>query len=153
MYFGLGHMGAGFGRLGSASSKRGASGVSLTTPILTWTTDSSDATPEFEGDFVDLQEGDVGRLEWTLDSDPTFASIIGFDENTADAGEVVALQLNFVVGALGDDDYLFRLRHSRGAVNSAWSDSEAVTIAAGVAGSSFGARYWGRRYYGQRAFG
>lgn len=102
---------------------------SLPAPVLTWVSAADDNTPLFEGVFTGLLEGDVGRLQLSTDvgfTSPTEAT------NTADAAEVLALQLDYTSGALADGQWWARVRHERGASVSAWSNVETKTIATTV---------------------
>jgi hypothetical protein len=99
--------------------------TTLTAPTLTWVSAADDNTPLFEGDFTNLLEGDVGRLQLSTDAgftSPTEAT------NTADAAEVLALQLDYTTGPLADGQWWARVRHERGASVSAWSNVETKTI-------------------------
>lgn len=103
--------------------------ASLTAPVLTWVSADTDNTPLFEGVFTDLQENDVGRLQISTDAGFTAPTEI---TNTADAAEVLALQLDYTSGALINAQYWVRVRHERGASVSAWSNVETKTIAVAV---------------------
>lgn len=103
----------------------GAGGVALTAPVLTWVSGVEDNTPLFEADFTGLIENDVGRLQLSTDAGftaPTEAT------NTADAAEVLALQLDYTTGPLADGQWWARVRHERGASVSSWSNVETKTI-------------------------
>lgn len=132
MYFGLGHMGAGFGRLGSASS---TPGVSLTAPVLDWDNDTTDNTPDFIADLTGAIVDDDIVLEW--DNDIDFSSPISTSANIVDAGEALALSVAFAVGALADGTYYFRAKHGRGGSYSDWSNIETVTIAVPAASATY----------------
>lgn len=106
----------------------GTIGINLTAPVLTWTSLTTDTTPEFDVDLTAPEVADVITLEYDDNSD--FSSAIDTETNIVDSGEASALLVNFVLGALADGTYYFRAKHARGASVSAWSNTETVTIAA-----------------------
>jgi hypothetical protein len=119
-------MGTGIGRRGAASSRSvSAPGVSITAPELKWVSDVDDNTPLFQGMFADLLEGDVARLQLSIDVD--FSSPIEAS-NAADAAEEITLQLDYTTGALSNVQYWARLRHERGDSVSVWSNVETKTL-------------------------
>jgi len=112
---------------GNKFSAYGTPGFSLTAPVLTWTTASNDTTPGFDVDLdPTVAVDDVITLEYDNNSD--FSSPTDTETNVVDAGEAAAFLINFVLGALGEGTYYFRAKHSRGASDSAWSNTETVII-------------------------
>jgi hypothetical protein len=83
--------------IGRIHVRAGSAGISLTAPVLTWTTAETDNTPEFEVDLVDPAVNDVITLQWDNNSD--FSSPIDDDANTLDAGEAIGLLLTLTKAA------------------------------------------------------
>jgi hypothetical protein len=108
------------------------SGVYLVAPVLNWDDETSDATPDFVVTLTDAQVGDVLTLEW--DDNSSFTSPSSATNTLSDI-EAAGLSAAFATGALAAGTYYFRCKQARGASESAWSNTETVTISLNI--SSF----------------
>jgi hypothetical protein len=101
-------------------------GLSLPSPVLTWTSASSDLTPDFECAVADAQVGDDMTLQISETSD--FAVILDSSLNTLDSGEVAAELAAFELNALTEGVYYARVLHERAGWISAYSNTVTVTL-------------------------
>lgn len=100
-------------------------------PTLTWTSPSSDATPEFALDLTAPAVGDIVQLE--LATNASFTA--GYDPYsvTLDSTAVSTLAVNFGITNKANGTWYARMRHKRAGVNSSWSNTVTVTVAAAPA--------------------
>lgn len=104
-----------------------SAGVTLATPVLTWDTDSSVATPTFTVETTSPQVGDV--ITFQIDTVLNFASATGTDA-TIDGGSIASPYVQFTISALtGGATYYARAKITRGGVDSSWSTTVTVTVA------------------------
>jgi hypothetical protein len=99
----------------------------LSAPVLTWTGDTQDNTPDFDIEFdSSADEGAVITLEIATDSG--FTSIVVTYNDTLDAGEVAANLVEIAASNLPNGTYYARAKVTDGGIVSAWSNTEEVTI-------------------------
>jgi hypothetical protein len=100
----------------------------LSAPVLTWTADTQDNTPDFDIEFDEsADEGAVITLQIATDSG--FTSIVVSYNDTLDAAEVLAGQVDLAATNLANGTYYARARVTDGGLDSPWSNTETVTIA------------------------
>jgi hypothetical protein len=100
----------------------------LSAPVLTWTADTQDNTPDFDIEFdSSADEGAVITLQIATDSG--FTSIVVSYNDTLDAAEVLAGQVDLAATNLANGTYYARARVTDGGLDSPWSNTEEVTIA------------------------
>lgn len=102
----------------------------LSAPVLTWTGDQADNTPDFDIEFDDsADEGAVITLQ--IDDDINFGSPATYTD-TLDAGEVSAGEVILATADLAVGTYYARARVTDGGIDSAWSNTEIVTVISAV---------------------
>jgi hypothetical protein len=100
----------------------------LSAPVLTWTADTQDNTPDFDIEFDEsADEGAVITLQIATDSG--FTSIVVSYNDTLDAAEVLAGQVDLAATNLANGTYYARAKVTDGGLDSPWSNTETVTIA------------------------
>jgi hypothetical protein len=113
--------------------------VALTAPVLLWTSPQTDTTPEFTVDVTAPQVGDTATVQLANDSGFT-TGLQTFTSAAFTSTEVGNLAANIAMTTQANGTYYARAKHSRGGVDSAWSNTVTVTIAAIVpVASSLGA--------------
>lgn len=152
MTFGLGRLGASFGKMGAGNSRHGSAGFSLTAPVLTLLTDASDNTPLWGFDLTNPLADDVIRIEW--DDAIPYAAQVSFADHVLTAGDISgpSFQFTFGLSAFADGPWSWRAYHMRGASSSAASNEVSETINTN-AGAFFAPRYFPNRYFAERYFG
>jgi len=104
--------------------------VSLDAPVLAFasaTDPDSDNTQDFNLTVTAPEVDDVLTLQWSTTSN--FAVVAGSATYTILAADLIDLTGEITTGALADGAWYFRARHSRGATDSAWSNTVTKTIA------------------------
>lgn len=115
--------------LAGASNTPRASVVSVTcappAPTLAWITPANDTTPTFIVSMTGPATSDT--VTFQIDTVSNFASATGTDD-TVDAGEVTASQVQFTLGTLATGSYFARAKVRRNGIDSAWSSVLPVPI-------------------------
>lgn len=104
-------------------------GFSLTAPVLAFasaTDPDSDNTQDFDLTVTAPEVDDVLTLQWDNNSD--FSSVTGSDTYTIVIGDLTDFTGEITTGALADGAQYFRAKHSRGATDSAWSNTVTKVI-------------------------
>ncbi len=105
-----------------------ASGAILA-PVLDWDDEGPDTSPDFTASIDALSlVGGVLTLQYSSAADFSSPTEI---TDTLDAGEISALLVNMTISDLADGTYYFRIKQTRGATVSSWSNTETVTISSG----------------------
>lgn len=130
MTFGLGRLGASFGKLGAGCSGSSSAGVSLTAPIATWISDAATAQAVFEIDEIGAIAGDTVYGEAYTDAGLT--SLFDTEEATIGAPDLVDGQIDdFAFSTFTPDGtYYARFAIRRGGIRiSEWSNTVSQAIA------------------------
>ena len=124
-------IGLGIGLNISMRGGLGGSGFSLTAPVLAFasaTDPDSDNTQDFTLDVTAPAVDDVLTLQWSTTSN--FAVVTGSATYTILAADLIDLTGEITTSALADGAWYFRAKMSRGATDSAWSNTVTKTITA-----------------------
>lgn len=107
--------------------------ILIVAPILTWTGDTSDATPDFDVDLSsglgaprDTATNDVLRVQYSTDGGSNWNAYL---THSFTSGEIAGTPITVSgVSSLANAAYLFRARIERGGILSPWSSSAAATV-------------------------
>lgn len=106
-------------------------GFSLTAPVLTLLTGTTDNTPLWGFELTSPLAGDVIRLEW--DDAIPYASQVSFNDYTLVSGDLSGdFQFTFGLSPFANSPWSWRAYHRRGGSSSAASNEVSETIAADV---------------------
>src|SRR5262245_48717430 len=111
------------------------SGIAIVPPVITWTGDTSDTTPDFDIDLSsglgaprDAAAGDVFHEQYSPDSGATWNDYL---LHTLTSGDIAGTPFTVSgVSPLANGTFPFRARLERGSITSAWSASVSVTVSA-----------------------